>query len=169
KEILAMPKINVVVLAAGKGTRMHSAKPKVLHELAGRSLLQHSIDTANALQASSIHVVIGHEAELLRQALTGQQVHVAVQQEQRGTAHAVRQALPQLDNDAIALILYGDVPLIRAETLKQLLAPLGADSMAVLTCTVAKPGGLGRIVRDAAGNIRAIVEEKDASAEQRAI
>ncbi|MDY6981555.1 MAG: NTP transferase domain-containing protein, partial [Pseudomonadota bacterium] len=164
-----MPNINVVVLAAGKGTRMYSAKPKVLHELAGRSLVQHTIDTANALKASSIHVVIGHAAEQLRAALDGQNLKFALQEQQLGTGHAVNQALPQLDKDAIALILYGDVPLIRAETLSQLLAPVDANSMSVLTAVVEKPQGLGRIVRDANGNVRAIVEEKDATPEQRRI
>lgn len=164
-----MPKLNVVVLAAGKGTRMYSTKPKVLHELAGRSLVQHTIDTANALQASSIHVVIGHAAEQLRAALAGQQLHFALQEQQLGTGHAVNQALAQLDRDAIALILYGDVPLIRAETLSQLVAPVDADSMSVLTAVVEKPQGLGRIVRDAAGSIRAIIEEKDATPAQRAL
>lgn len=164
-----MANINVVVLAAGKGTRMYSATPKVLHKLAGRSLVQHTIDTAKALQASSIHVVIGHEADRLREALAGQPLHFAVQAQQLGTGHAVNQALPQLDRDAIALILYGDVPLIRTETLAQLLAPVDPNSMAVLTCNVEKPQGLGRIVRDAAGSIRAIIEEKDATPAQRGI
>jgi bifunctional UDP-N-acetylglucosamine pyrophosphorylase/glucosamine-1-phosphate N-acetyltransferase len=164
-----MPNINVVVLAAGKGTRMYSAKPKVLHELAGRSLVQHTIDTANALQAKSIHVVIGHAADQLRAALDGQNLRFALQEQQLGTGHAVNQALPQLDNEAIALILYGDVPLIRPETLSDLLAPVDADSMSVLTAVVAKPQGLGRIVRDANGAVRAIVEEKDATPEQRKI
>ncbi len=164
-----MANINVVVLAAGKGTRMYSAKPKVLHELAGRSLVQHTIDTANALQASSIHVVIGHAADLLREALAGQQLHFALQEQQLGTGHAVNQALPQLDNEAVALILYGDVPLIRSETLSQLLAPVDANSMSVLTCVVANPHGLGRNVRDAAGSIRAIIEEKDATPAQRTV
>ncbi len=164
-----MPKINVVVLAAGKGTRMYSAKPKVLHELAGRSLVQHTIDTANALQATGIHVVIGHEADLLRSALVGQKVSFALQAQQLGTGHAVHQALPHLDKDAVALVLYGDVPLIRAETLTQLLAPVDDNSMSVLTAVVGNPQGLGRIVRDAAGSIRAIIEEKDATPAQRAI
>ncbi len=164
-----MNKINVVVLAAGKGTRMYSAKPKVLHELAGRSLLQHTLDTAAAINASAIHIVIGHEAELIRKSLDGQAVNFALQEQQLGTAHAVHQSLPLLEKDAIALVLYGDVPLIQAETLLKLLAPLDANSMGVLTCTMDDPTGLGRIVRDANNNIRAIVEEKDASAEQKQI
>ncbi|MGV3591511.1 MAG: bifunctional UDP-N-acetylglucosamine diphosphorylase/glucosamine-1-phosphate N-acetyltransferase GlmU, partial [Gammaproteobacteria bacterium] len=132
-------------------------------------LVQHTIDTANALQASSIHVVIGHAAEQLRAALDGQKLQFALQEQQLGTGHAVNQALPQLDKDAIALILYGDVPLIRAETLSQLLAPVDANSMSVLTAVVDKPQGLGRIVRDASGSVRAIVEEKDATPEQREV
>jgi bifunctional UDP-N-acetylglucosamine pyrophosphorylase/glucosamine-1-phosphate N-acetyltransferase len=164
-----MYKINVIVLAAGKGTRMYSARPKTLHELAGRSLVQHTLDTARALAAASIHVVIGHEAGLLRQALAGQSLQFVVQEPQLGTAHAVHQALPQLDRDALALVLYGDVPLVQAETLRQLLAPVDHNSMAVLTCKVAKPTGLGRILRDSAGNIQAIVEEKDATDAQRGI
>jgi bifunctional UDP-N-acetylglucosamine pyrophosphorylase/glucosamine-1-phosphate N-acetyltransferase len=164
-----MPKINVVVLAAGKGTRMYSAKPKVLHELAGRSLLQHTLDTATALKADSTHVVIGHEADLLRQVLAGQDVSLVEQSQQLGTAHAVHQALPQLDKNAVALVLYGDVPLVQTETLQRLLAPLDANSMAVLTCVVGNPTGLGRILRDNAGKIRAIVEEKDATPAQREI
>lgn len=164
-----MNNVNVVVLAAGKGTRMYSAKPKVLHELAGRSLLQHTLDTAAAINASAIHIVIGHEAELIRKSLDGQAVNFALQEKQLGTAHAVHQSLPSLDNDAIALVLYGDVPLIQAETLLKLLAPLDADSMGVLTCMMADPTGLGRIIRDANGKILSIVEEKDASAEQKLI
>jgi bifunctional UDP-N-acetylglucosamine pyrophosphorylase/glucosamine-1-phosphate N-acetyltransferase len=164
-----MNKVNVVVLAAGKGTRMYSAKPKVLHELAGRSLLQHTLDTAAAINASGIHIVIGHEADLIRKALQGQAVNFVLQAQQLGTAHAVHQSLPLLEKDAIALVLYGDVPLIQAETLLQLLAPLNQDTMGVLTCVMENPAGLGRIVRDEHNNIRAIVEEKDASLEQKQI
>ena len=164
-----MNKVNVVVLAAGKGTRMYSAKPKVLHELANRSLLQHTLDTAAAINASAIHIVIGHEAELIRKSLEGQSVNFVLQEQQLGTAHAVHQSLSFLENDAIALVLYGDVPLIQAETLLQLLAPLTENSMGVLTCIVENPTGLGRIIRDANSHIRAIVEEKDASPEQKQI
>jgi bifunctional UDP-N-acetylglucosamine pyrophosphorylase/glucosamine-1-phosphate N-acetyltransferase len=164
-----MNKLSVVILAAGKGTRMHSAKPKVLHELAGRSLLQHTLDTAAAINASAVHIVIGHEAELIRKSLEGQAVNFVLQEQQLGTAHAVHQALPLLEKDVMALVLYGDVPLIQAETLLKLLAPLDADSMGVLTCHVDDPTGLGRIIRDGNDNIRAIVEEKDASPEQKLI
>lgn len=164
-----MKKINVVVLAAGKGTRMHSDLPKVLHSIAGRSLLQHVLDTASAISASSVHVVIGHGADKLRDAMLEQPVNLVVQEPQRGTGHAVLQALPFLERDAIAVVLYGDVPLITRESLEALLAPVTADCMSVLTCRVQHPTGLGRILRDAHGNITAIVEEKDATAAQREI
>lgn len=164
-----MGKLNVVVLAAGKGTRMYSARPKVLHELAGRSLLQHALDAAAALEAANINVVIGHEAGQIRAALAGRDVNFVLQAEQLGTAHAVHQALPHLGRDAMALVLYGDVPLIQEQTLRRLLAPLDSSSMAVLTCVVATPTGLGRIIRDSNQHIMAIVEEKDATPEQRAI
>jgi bifunctional UDP-N-acetylglucosamine pyrophosphorylase / glucosamine-1-phosphate N-acetyltransferase len=164
-----MTTLNVVILAAGKGTRMYSAKPKVLHELAGRSLVQHALDTAKTLKASSIQVVIGHEAEQIKQALAGQELNFALQEQQLGTAHAVHQALPYLEQDAIALVLYGDVPLMQASTLQALLSKVDANSMGVLTCVVAAPTGLGRILRNAQGQIQAIVEEKDANAAQKTI
>lgn len=164
-----MKKINVIVLAAGKGTRMHSDTPKVLHSIAGRSLLQHVLDTANAVSASSIHVVIGHGADQLRSAMAAQPVNLVVQEPQRGTAHAVQQALPFLERDAIALVLYGDVPLITPQSLEALLAPVGAGCMSVLTCRMQDPTGLGRILRDDSGHISAIVEEKDATPAQKEI
>jgi len=164
-----MNKINVVVLAAGKGMRMHSEIPKVLHTIAGRSMLQHVLDTAGAISAGSIHVVIGHGADKLRTAMSDQPVNLVVQEPQRGTAHAVEQALPFLERDAIAVVLYGDVPLITRESLEALLAPVASDCMAVLTCNMKTPGGLGRILRDSNGEIRAIVEEKDATPQQRTI
>ncbi|MES2624039.1 MAG: NTP transferase domain-containing protein, partial [Pseudomonadota bacterium] len=120
---------------------MYSAKPKVLHELAGRSLLQHTLDTAAAINASAIQIVIGHEAELIRKSLAGQAVSFVLQEQQLGTAHAVHQAFPFLEKGAIALVLYGDVPLIQAETLLRLLAPLDQNSMGVLTCLVEDPTG----------------------------
>jgi len=164
-----MRKINVIILAAGKGTRMFSAKPKVLHEIAGRSLLQHTLDTAAAINASTTHIVIGHEAELIRQALTGKPVEIVLQEQQLGTAHAVHQALEQLDKTAIALVLYADVPLIKTETLQRLLQCVDANSMAVLTCVVTNPLGLGRILRDNDQNICAIIEDKETTAEQKQI
>jgi bifunctional UDP-N-acetylglucosamine pyrophosphorylase / glucosamine-1-phosphate N-acetyltransferase len=164
-----MNKIEVVILAAGKGTRMHSAKPKVLHELAGKSLIQHVVDAAIAVHAARIHVVIGHEAERIRSALAQQDLNLVLQMEQLGTGHAVHQALPHIDSDSITLVLCGDVPLIQPATLEALLTSADKDSMAVLTCKVTRPAGLGRIVREESGAIRAIVEEKDATEEQRLI
>ena len=164
-------KVNVVVLAAGKGTRMYSDTPKVLHELAGKSLLAHCLDTARALNCASLQVVVGHEAERIREACAAPDLDFVLQAEQRGTGHAVAQALDKLDQDAVALVLYGDVPLIRAATLQDLLTPLdsGEAELALLTCVVPDPAGLGRIIRNAGGEVEAIVEEKDASAEQKAI
>ena len=164
-----MSKLNVVVLAAGKGTRMHSALPKVLHPLAGKPLLQHVLDTARELGSSNIKLVIGHGAEAVQQAVADQNVQCVLQAEQLGTAHAVHQALPHLDSDGMALVLFGDVPLVQPATLQALLQQVDANSMAVLTCVMRNPYGLGRIVRDASGNIERIVEEKDATPEQRRI
>jgi len=164
-----MVNINVVVLAAGKGTRMHSARPKVLHQLAGKPLLQHVLDTARQLTDRAIQLVIGHGADEVQQTIANQNVNCVVQEQQLGTAHAVHQALPQLEHDAIALILFGDVPLVQVATLRTLLLQADANTMAVLTCVMKNPFGLGRIVRDSGGSIQCIVEEKDATPDQRAI
>lgn len=164
-----MPRLNVVVLAAGKGTRMYSDKPKVLHQIAGKPLLGHVLDTARALEAERIVAVLGHQAERVRETLDGSEVQTVLQEPQLGTAHAVQQALPLLDPEALALVLYGDVPLVRAETLGALLDSMKSGGMAVLTCKVKEPKGLGRIVRNGDGQVARIVEEKDATAEERAI
>ena len=164
-----MQTINVVVLAAGKGTRMFSSLPKVLHKLAGRPLLQHVLDTAAQLTDTTTQIVIGHGADLVRQVVADQKVNCVVQEQQLGTAHAVHQALPHLEQHAMALVLYGDVPLVQVSTLDKLLKAAGQNSMAVLTCNVANPTGLGRIVRNENGEISAIVEHKDATASQKAI
>lgn len=156
-------KLNVVILAAGKGTRMHSETPKVLHELAGLSLVEHVIATARNLNPDNITLVVGHQAEEIETHLADKDLHFALQAEQKGTAHAVEQALPFLDEDAIVLILYGDVPLTTVQSLQKLLALCNESTMAVLTSVVKNPDGLGRILRDSAGNIKAIVEEKDAN------
>ena len=160
--------LDIVILAAGQGTRMRSALPKVLHPVAGQSMLGHVIDTARALQPKSIQVVIGHGAEQVRQRLTGDDLSYVVQAEQLGTGHAVAQALPNLTAERV-LILYGDVPLIETDTLQRLLHKVGPDQLALLTVELADPTGYGRIVRDAQGEVQAIVEHKDASAAQRAI
>ncbi len=163
------PKLNVVILAAGKGTRMYSETPKVLHELAGKSLIEHVIGTARELAPDSITVVVGHQAERIQSALAHEQLNFALQEEQKGTAHAVEQALPYLEDDAVVLVLYGDVPLTEKNSLDKLLAKASTNSMSVLTCVVKNPTGLGRIIRDGAGNIEAIVEEKDSDEYQKNI
>ncbi|MBN7797193.1 bifunctional UDP-N-acetylglucosamine diphosphorylase/glucosamine-1-phosphate N-acetyltransferase GlmU [Parahaliea mediterranea] len=161
-------KLEVIVLAAGKGTRMRSDKPKVLHRLAGRPLLSHVLDTAASLGADRLHVVVGHGAGQVREHYAGRPISWVEQREQLGTGHAVLQALPEVDDDATVLVLYGDVPLLSADTLRPLVAA-ASDTMALLTAEVAEPAGYGRIVRGAAGEFRAVVEERDASAEDRAI
>lgn len=160
--------LDIVILAAGQGTRMRSALPKVLHPVAGKSMLEHVIDTARALEPTAIHVVIGHGAELVRERLAADDVNFVVQAEQLGTGHAVAQALPALTAERV-LILYGDVPLIEANTLQRLLEQVGPTQLALLTVELADPTGYGRILRDGSGVVQAIVEHKDASAEQRLI
>ena len=160
--------LEIVILAAGQGTRMRSALPKVLHPLAGKSMLGHVIDTARALQPQRIHVVIGHGAEAVRERLAADDLNFVLQEQQLGTGHAVAQALPFIRAEQV-LVLYGDVPLIEAPTLQRLLAHAGHEQLALLTVELADPTGYGRIIRDAAGRVLAIVEQKDASAEQRAI
>jgi len=160
--------LNLVIMAAGKGTRMNSALPKVLHRLAGRSLLQHVLDAAAGLGAVHTVVVTGHGAEAVEAASPGVQ-HVR-QMPQLGTGHAVLQALPALD-DALdtTLVLNGDVPLVQAATAHALASACGGARLALLTIELADASGYGRIVRDTTGGVRAIVEHKDASAAQRAI
>ena len=160
----------VVTLAAGKGSRMKSDLPKVLHRLAGKPMLAHVLNSAAALPQAKQHVVIGHGAEAVQQQISGFDVCWAMQTEQKGTGHAVAQAMPDVDPSATVLVLYGDVPLIRTETLTKLLAEThDGQALALLTVELADPTGYGRIVRDDAGNIQAIVEHKDASAEQHKI
>jgi len=161
--------LNVVILAAGKGTRMYSQTPKVLHELAGRSLVEHVIATAASLNSQNTTLVIGYQAEQIQTKLAHLPLNFALQTEQKGTAHAVEQAIPMLDERAKVLVLYGDVPLIKASSLEKLLKKIDEQSMAVLTCEVSQPEGLGRIIRNTKGEISAIVEEKDADDEQRKI
>ncbi len=161
--------LSVIILAAGEGKRMKSALPKVLQPLAGRPLLAHVIDTARLLGPAAIHVVYGHGGERVREALAGEAVAWTLQAQQLGTGHAVLQAIPQVPADHMALILYGDVPLLGARTLGQLVALAGPGQVALLTMTVDDPTGYGRIVRDGAGRVQRIVEQKDASAEQRLI
>ncbi len=160
--------LDIVILAAGQGTRMRSALPKVLHPVAGKSMLGHVIDTARQLQPHSIQVVIGHGAEAVRERLAAPDLNFVLQAEQLGTGHAVAQALPALSAERV-LILYGDVPLIEADTLQRLLALVSDQQLGLLTVQLADPTGYGRIVRGAEGHVQAIVEHKDANAAQRAI
>ncbi|MCA8244814.1 bifunctional UDP-N-acetylglucosamine diphosphorylase/glucosamine-1-phosphate N-acetyltransferase GlmU [Burkholderia sp. AU32262] len=158
--------MNIVILAAGTGKRMRSALPKVLHPLAGRPLLSHVIDTARTLQPSRLVVVVGHGAEQVQAAVAAPDVQFAVQAEQLGTGHAVRQALPLLDPAQPTLVLYGDVPLTRASTLRRLVDAALDGRYGILTVTLDDPTGYGRIVRDAAGFVTRIVEQKDASPDE---
>lgn len=164
----AQTPINVVILAAGKGTRMRSDLPKVLHPLAGKAMLAHVVATARSLGAARICVVYGHGGEIVPQTLAAEDLSWALQEPQLGTGHAVLQVLPHLDPALPTLVLYGDVPLIRAETLRQLVATAGPGSLALLTVTMDQPKGYGRIVR-VDGRIVRIVEEKDADDAERAI
>lgn len=161
--------MNIVILAAGLGKRMRSSLPKVLHPLAGRPLLGHVIDTARALSPGRLVVVIGHGAGRVREALGAADILFAEQAEQLGTGHAVQQAAAQLDDSVPTLVLYGDVPLTRAQTLRQLVQAAGDGKLGVLTVSLDDPSGYGRIVRDAAGRVQRIVEQKDATSEQLAI
>lgn len=165
--------VDVVVMAAGKGTRMKSRLPKVLHRLGGRALLQHVLDTATVLEARRVVVVTGHGAELVEAGVAARDQAAALefvrQEPQLGTGHAVQQAAPRLPDDGVVVVLSGDVPLIQADTLRALIAASGGDKLALLTIAFDDPTGYGRIVRDPAGMVRAIVEQKDANEEQRRI
>ena len=163
--------MNIVILAAGQGKRMHSNLPKVLHPLAGKALVSHVIDTARSLSPKKLCLVYGHGGDVVRTTLAAPDLAWALQEPQLGTGHAVQQALPHLGSEGTTLVLYGDVPLIQAETLKKLLhaAQDASGALAILTVELADPSGYGRIVRNAAGNVTSIVEQKDASPNQLAI
>ena len=160
--------LEIVILAAGQGTRMRSALPKVLHPVAGNSMLGHVIHSARQLDPQCIHVVIGHGADAVRERLAADDLNFVLQDKQLGTGHAVAQAVPFITADTV-LILYGDVPLIEVETLQRLLKQAGPEQLGLLTVELDDPTGYGRIVRDASGKVTAIVEQKDADEAQRAI
>lgn len=160
--------MNIVILAAGQGKRMHSNLPKVLHPLAGKALVSHVIDTARSLSPHKLCLVYGHGGDVVRSTLDAPDLSWALQEPQLGTGHAVQQALPLLDNTGTTLVLYGDVPLIQVDTLKRLMQA-AEGGLAILTVELADPHGYGRIVRNAAGQVVRIVEQKDASAEERSI
>ncbi|MDM4767852.1 bifunctional UDP-N-acetylglucosamine diphosphorylase/glucosamine-1-phosphate N-acetyltransferase GlmU [Pelomonas sp. SE-A7] len=168
---MSSTQLNIVIMAAGKGTRMKSALPKVLHKLAGRSLLQHVLGMSERLGQARRIVITGHGAEQVETAVAAPGLSFVRQMPQLGTGHAVQQAVPALDDAApVTLILNGDVPLIRAETAQALVeACAGGSKLALMTIELADPTGYGRIVRDAEGGVQAIVEHKDASPEQRQI
>ena len=164
-----MIQTDIIILAAGKGTRMKSTLPKVLHRLAGKSLLQHVIDSANNVQNTNMIVVTGHGSEQVRSAVSSGdagKINYVEQTEQLGTAHAVQMAVPNLGSGGTSLILYGDVPLILPETILGMLSAVSDNSMSLLTVTLGDPTGYGRILRDESGQVTAIVEQKDASTEQ---
>jgi bifunctional UDP-N-acetylglucosamine pyrophosphorylase/glucosamine-1-phosphate N-acetyltransferase len=161
--------LSIVILAAGEGRRMRSALPKVLQPLAGRPLLQHVIETARTLEPSAIHVVYGHGGERVRSTLHDARVSWVLQAKQLGTGHAVLQAMPQIPDDHRVLVLYGDVPLIRRETLAQLVKLAATGTVGLLTANFEEPQGYGRIVRNARGLVQQIVEQKEATAKQLAI
>jgi bifunctional UDP-N-acetylglucosamine pyrophosphorylase / glucosamine-1-phosphate N-acetyltransferase len=169
RSVGAAPPLSVVILAAGEGKRMKSALPKVLQPLAGRALLAHVLATARALSPQSIYVVYGHGGKAVRAALADEPVQWILQAERLGTGHAVQQAMRHIADGQQVLVLYGDVPLISVTTLRALLAEAGRDRVALLTVKLADPSGYGRIVRNAQGLVRQIVEEKDATARQRAL
>ncbi|MDG2941983.1 bifunctional UDP-N-acetylglucosamine diphosphorylase/glucosamine-1-phosphate N-acetyltransferase GlmU [Exercitatus varius] len=160
-----MSKLSVVILAAGKGTRMYSDLPKVLHKVAGKPMVKHVIDTAKQLSADQIHLIYGHGADLLKERLADEPVNWVFQAEQLGTGHAMQQAAPFFNDDENIVMLYGDAPLITKETLERLVAAKPENGIALLTVELENPTGYGRIIREN-GSVVAIVEQKDASPDQ---
>jgi bifunctional UDP-N-acetylglucosamine pyrophosphorylase/glucosamine-1-phosphate N-acetyltransferase len=160
--------LTVVVLAAGQGKRMHSDRPKVLQPLAGEPLLGHVLATAKSLQPAAIHVVYGHGGDAVRAAFPDPALHWALQSEQKGTGHALQQAMPGIVDGHDVLVLFGDVPLVRGETLREL-AALPGGGVALLSVALEDPAGYGRILRDGQGRVLGIVEHRDADTAQREI
>ncbi|WP_140920655.1 bifunctional UDP-N-acetylglucosamine diphosphorylase/glucosamine-1-phosphate N-acetyltransferase GlmU [Limnobaculum xujianqingii] len=165
---MSMSQLSVAILAAGKGTRMYSDLPKVLHLLAGKPMVQHVIDTASKLGAQQVHLVYGHGGDLLKKTLSDQPINWVLQAEQLGTGHAMQQAAPYFADDENVLMLYGDVPLISEDTLRRLVAAKPVGGIGLLTVKLDDPTGYGRIVRKD-GQVISIVEHKDASEEQHKI
>jgi len=161
-----MSKVNFVILAAGKGTRMRSALPKVLHKLSGRSMLGHVVAAVENLGEAKKIIVTGHGAQQVEQQFKSPTTIFTQQKEQLGTGHAVQMAIPKLCSDAVVIVLYGDVPLILPATIKKILAVVTESTMGLLTIHLEDPQGYGRIIRDINGDITEIVEQKDASVEQ---
>lgn len=161
-------KLDVIILAAGQGTRMKSSLPKVLHPVAGVPMLEHVIKTAQTLNPETIHVVVGHGSEQVQASLSAYPLNWVLQKEQKGTGHAVLQVVPELPADSVVLVMYGDVPLIEADTLKELIAR-ATNAPALLTATLTDAHGYGRILRDDSKALIGVVEEKDANDAQREI
>lgn len=161
--------LSVVILAAGQGTRMRSALPKVLHPLADRPLLEHVVDTAEQLGADDIHVVYGHGGDIVPATLAHCRVDWVLQAQQLGTGHAVAQAMARIKPGRQVLVLYGDVPLTSVQTLKELLAIAGGDGLALLTVKLNDPSGYGRIIRDSNHAVTRIVEQRDATENERLV
>ncbi len=155
--------IKTIILAAGQGTRMRSALPKVLHKIAGKALLQHVYDTCRQLENNAVNIVYGHGAEMVLKELQTLQANWIEQAEQLGTGHAVQHCIDYIDDDDKVLILYGDVPLLQLEIMNALLQKVSERTLALLTVQLANPQGYGRIVRGADGQVNRIVEEKDAT------
>jgi len=160
--------LHVVILAAGQGKRMRSALPKVLHQVAGRPLLAHVVDAARALKPERIYIVYGHGGERVRAALGAAPLEWVEQARQLGTGHALMQALPRIPRAATVLVLNGDVPLVRSDTLRRLARAAG-KGIAIATSDLSDPAGYGRVLRDAKGRVRRVVEQKDATRAERAI
>lgn len=169
KQVLAMSPLVVVILAAGQGKRMRSARPKVLHTLAGRPLLEFVVDAAGELRPSRVLVVYGHGGAAVPEALSHLDVEWVEQAERLGTGHAVQQAMAQVPDDATILVLYGDVPLVNAHTLKALLEGVDDGTIGLMTVDLQDPTGYGRVIRDVNGAVTGIVEERDADPEQRRV
>ncbi|MGM0431030.1 MAG: bifunctional UDP-N-acetylglucosamine diphosphorylase/glucosamine-1-phosphate N-acetyltransferase GlmU [Pseudomonadota bacterium] len=162
-------KLRVVILAAGKGTRMRSDLPKVLHKVANKPMVEHVIDTARSLKPDAINLIYGHGGNQLQQAIAGDDLTWVEQREQLGTGHAVQQVIPHLKSNEKVIILYGDVPLLTESTLIKLVTASANTSLGLLTMTLAEPTGYGRIVRNERRSVTGIVEQKDANAQQLAI
>ena len=161
--------LETVILAAGKGTRMYSTRPKVLHGLSGKPMLEYVLDAAQTINSTAIHVVHGHGGNLLIQRFADRKVTWVNQDEQKGTGHAVAQAIPGIDDDKVVLVLYGDVPMINPQTLAPLIDLAKENKLALLTIELDDPGALGRIIRDSENNIIDIKEYKDANRGERQI
>jgi bifunctional UDP-N-acetylglucosamine pyrophosphorylase/glucosamine-1-phosphate N-acetyltransferase len=171
---MTKPTLEIAILAAGKGSRMQSSLPKVLHQVAGKPLLAHVVDTALQLRPSKIHIVVGHAKDQVIDALKGHdlgdvELRWVEQIDQLGTGHAVQQVMPGVSDDACLLMLTADVPLITSDTLAPMVASMAAFPLALLTANFSDPTGLGRIIRDESDGVCGIVEQKDASSEQAAI